>query len=222
MSSGPSVTYDVQPRDPLEITCVACDDGSVVGACRCGDEQVHRGDGLSSAPELGEQGTVERREAVAGVNNLKCLEERGDPGALKLRIVRQLRSRIELTGHVYTDRQFLLGKAVEHGVGGAFLPSCCFAQQVNKEGSIKVGHNAGTLGESLLRSSITQSTASSVDSLRWISSRDRFRTRPVGPPEKCSLITTEKDCPSRLWRRNASYASISMVIVFTAMHIQCT
>ena len=49
--------------------------------------------GLSSSPELGEQGTVERREAVARVNNLKRLEERGDPGALKLRIVRQLRAR---------------------------------------------------------------------------------------------------------------------------------
>ena len=46
---APSVGYDVQPRNPLEIVSVARDNGSIVGACRCRDEQVHRRDGLSSA-----------------------------------------------------------------------------------------------------------------------------------------------------------------------------
>jgi hypothetical protein len=49
-----SVAYDVQPWDPLEIARITRDDGGVVGACRGCDEQIHRGDQLSSPPELRE------------------------------------------------------------------------------------------------------------------------------------------------------------------------
>ena len=48
-------------------------------------------------------------------------------------------------------------------------------------------------------------------------------TRPaVGCGPNRSLITWEKDCPSRLWRDSSAYASRSIVIVLTAMHLSCT
>ena len=85
-----------------------------MGACRCRDEQVHRGDGLSPAPELGEQGTVERRKAVSGVNNLKRLEEEHARGEEKARHdyleARRRASRLEGTSLVFHARAGEEGK----------------------------------------------------------------------------------------------------------------
>src|SRR5215813_1464641 len=62
----------------------------------------------------------------------------------------------------------------------------------------------------------------SVLSESRISGRIASRSRPVLRPPKCFLITLENDSPFRLWRDKASYASRSIVIVLTAMHLSCT
>jgi hypothetical protein len=67
-----------------------------------------------------------------------------------------------------------------------------------------------------------RSIALMAASLMWIERTIDTNRPAVGWGPKCCLMTWEKDCPPSLCRDSRVYASMSMVMVFTAMHLSCT
>jgi WD40 repeat protein len=97
-----------------------------------------------------------------------------------------------------------------------------FAQDIYQKGGIEVNQRRAALALLPRRALICRSTPSSVFSeIARLPSKARM-SRPVEVPPRRSLITCENDCPGLfLWAR-ISYASRSIVMVLTAMHISCT
>src|SRR6185437_7453055 len=101
-------------------------------------------------------------------------------------------------------------------------PACAFPEQVHDERRVEMGHSLGARAGERRREAMVASVASRVDgSSATRSSTDRS-VAPVAPVRKRSLMTSENDWLGRFRRRSASYASRSMVMVFTAMHQKCT
>src|SRR5262245_52262413 len=128
----------------------------------------------------------------------------------------------ELAHHVEPHSQLLLAKAVEERGGGARAVPTALPEQVDQERGIEVSHSlAGRAGD-LRRERIPASMALRVSSPTRARAMRTRRSRPVRPlPSRC-LITSEKESPGPLCRERISYASRSMVMVLTAMHLQCT
>src|SRR5215510_12083629 len=104
----------------------------------------------------------------------------------------------------------------------SFDATALLLQEIDDEIGIKEAHSRGMRAGCRCRSFTCASMSSSVCSFKVRDVRARKSVAAVLRCPKCSLRTLENDCPGRLCRAKSSYASRSIVIVLTAIHLPYT
>lgn len=187
-----------QPGHAVEVLAVAGDEGRAGGEGAGGDQEVHRGDALALAVELGEEGAVAARDLEAGGVDLERGDDPLDPAALVVGAGGAGDPGLELAEDEERDPERLFGELAEPRGGGSALAAPGLAQQVDEEARVEVDQRPTFRAGLSPRRATIRSRASIISSLAASFRSAAARSRPVPPPRSPARMTSENDSPRRL------------------------